>query len=504
MTTFNPETRLFIDGKLVEAEGGRTFEVINPATEEVAGVAADASAADGDRAIAAARRCFDETDWATNKQRRLSALTQFRDAIRDHIEELREIAATETGCPPALTYAVHAQGPVDGIDFAIDTLRDYAFEREIADMGSMGAARRLVMREAAGVVAAITPWNVPTQINLAKVIPALAAGCTVVLKPAPETPWEALFLGKIAALCPDLPAGALNVVTSADKATIGEMLSGDPRIDVVSFTGSTAVGRRVMENASRTIKKVFLELGGKSAYIILDDADLAKALPLASMVCFHAGQGCAITTRLLVPRSRYEEVIGELEPMFRHFPYGDRTDMTQIMGPVVSATQRDRVLGYIEQGKAEGARVVVGGGRPAHLDKGYYIEPTLFADVTNDMTIAQEEIFGPVLVVIPFEDDDDAVRIANDSIYGLSGAIASGDTARALGVAKRIRTGTFGVNGANFFAPNAPFGGFKQSGVGREMGIEGFEEYLEVKTIALPTDYVAATDGAREQVAEPA
>jgi aldehyde dehydrogenase (NAD+) len=353
-----------------------------------------------------------------------------------------------------------------------------------------GPTRRLVSREAAGVVAAITPWNFPVQINIAKVIPALAAGCTVVLKPAPDTPWSASFLGRVAARCPDMPAGVFNVVTSSDKTTIGEMLSGDPRIDVVSFTGSTVVGRRVMENAAPTIKKVFLELGGKSAYIVLDDSDFATALPLAATVCFHAGQGCAINTRLLVPRSRYEEALAVLEPIFTHFPYGDRMDMTQIMGPLISAAQRDRVLDYIETGKAEGARVVTGGGRPPHIEKGYYVQPTLFADVTNDMTIAREEIFGPVLVVIPYEDDADAIRIANDSVYGLSGAVASADNARALRVARSIRTGTFGINGANFFAPNAPFGGYKQSGIGREMGVEGFEEYLEVKTIALPAGFV--------------
>jgi len=505
VTDLNPETHLFIDGKLVDAEGGRTYDVINPATEEVAGVAADASSADAGRAIAAARRAFDESDWSTNHDRRLKALTQFRDAIKADIEELRLEVAAETGTPPGLTYGPQVQGPVDAIDFAIDTLRGYEFERELPDMGTMGGpTRRIVLREAAGVVAAITPWNFPLQINLAKVIPALAAGCTVVLKPAPNTPWSASFLGRIAARCPDMPAGVFNVITSSDKAAIGELLTSDPRVDVVSFTGSTGVGRRVMENASNTVKKVFLELGGKSAYIVLDDADFASALPIAAAVCYHAGQGCAISTRLLIPRSRYDEALAYLEQIFNYIPYGDRTDMTQIMGPLVSAEQRDRVLSYIEKGKAEGARLVAGGGIPPHLDKGYYVQPTLFADVTNDMTIAREEIFGPVLVTIPFDDDDDAVRIANDSIYGLSGAIASASVDRALGVAKRIRTGTFGINGANFFAPNAPFGGYKQSGVGREMGVEGFEEYLEVKTIAMPADVAADAQADAERAAVPA
>ena len=489
MASLNPETRLFIDGQLVEAEGGRTYEVINPVTEEVAGVAADAGPADAEKAIAAARRAFDESGWASDRALRLRVLRQLKDGIEAVKEEWRQQVMAESGCTLGVTYGPMLDGPIASIDYAIDLLETYAFEREIEDLGRMGGpTRRLVVKEAAGVVAAITPWNVPVQINLAKIIPALAAGCTVILKPAPETPWSASILGRVAAGCPDLPPGVLNVLTSADKQTVGEMLTADPRIDVVSFTGSTGVGRRIMENAAKTIKKVFLELGGKSALIVLDDADLPQALQNAAVVCYHAGQGCAITSRLLLPRSRYAEALAILEPMFAHFPYGDPADPTQIMGPQISAAQRDRVLGYIEKGKAEGARVVAGGGRPPHPAKGFYVQPTLFADVTNDMTIAQEEIFGPVLVAIPFEDDEDAIRIANDSIYGLSGAVISASPARAMKVARRIRTGTFNVNGANFFAPNAPFGGYKQSGVGREMGVEGFEEYLETKTIALPAD----------------
>ncbi len=487
MTALDPTAKLFIDGTLTDAEDRRVYDVINPATEEVAGVAADASTADADRAIAAARRAFDETDWSTNRERRLAGLRQFRDAIKANLPQLRLLVAAETGCPPGLSHGPQVDGPVSAIDFVLDTLADYKFEHDLADLGTIGGpARRFVRREAAGVVAAITPWNFPLQLNLTKCIPALAAGCTVVLKAAPDTPWSASFLGRIAAGCPALPRGVFNVLTSADKVAVGSMLSSDPRIDVVSFTGSTETGRRVMESAAKTIKKTFLELGGKSAYIVLDDADFSIALPAAATVCYHAGQGCAITTRLLVPRRRYDEALEFLKPIFQYFPYGDRSDMTQIMGPLVNAAQRDRVLGFIARGVAEGARLIVGGGRPPHLEKGYYVEPTLFADVTNDMAIAREEIFGPVLVVIPFEDDEDAIRIANDSIYGLSGSICSASADRALAMAKRIRTGTMSINGANFFAPNAPFGGYKQSGIGREMGIEGFEEYLETKTIALP------------------
>ena len=480
------QSQLFIGGALTAAAGGQLYEVINPATETVAGQAADAAPADATRAIAAARDAFDHSAWSTDAALRLRVLRQFRDALLARREELRPLLIAETGAPAGITYGPQLDGPLASIDFVLDTLAQYRFEHELPDMGIMGPARRLVVREAAGVVAAITPWNFPLQINLTKIIPALAAGCTVVLKPAPDTPWSASFLGEVAAACADLPAGVLNIVTSADKATIGEMLSSDPRIDVISFTGSTAVGRRIMECAARSIKRVFLELGGKSAYIVLDDADFAEALPLAAGVCFHAGQGCALLTRLLVPRARHDEAVAFLEAIFKSFPYGDPADMTQIMGPLINATQRDRVLAHIDSGRREGARLITGGGRPTHLPKGYYVEPTLFANVSNTMRIAREEIFGPVLVVIPYEDDEDAIRIANDSDYGLSGGVASADPARAERVARRIRTGTIGVNGANFFAANAPFGGYKQSGIGREMGVEGFEEYLETKTLALP------------------
>jgi aldehyde dehydrogenase (NAD+) len=282
-----------------------------------------------------------------------------------------------------------------------------------------------------------------------------------------------------------MPHGVLNVLTSSDRVAVGELLVADPRVDVVSFTGSTATGRRVMANAAASVKRVFLELGGKSATIVLDDADFSSALLSGLAVCYHAGQGCAIATRMLLPRQRYAEGIEFLRAAFARLPYGDPQAEGQIMGPLISARQLARVLGYIEIGKREGARLVCGGKSPAHLQRGYYLEPTIFADVTNEMRIAQEEIFGPVLVVIPYEDDDDAVRIANDSIYGLSGAVI-GSPARALAIARRIRAGTMNVNGANFFAPDSPFGGYKQSGVGREMGVAGLEEYLQIKTVAVP------------------
>lgn len=491
MSQLNAEQRLFIDGELVEAEDGRTYDVVNPATEEVAGVVAAASLTDADRALAAARRCFDESDWSTNKARRARALAQFRDGLKAVSEEWRKQIVAESGCPIAFTRGPMLDSSVDDIDYWLKVLDAYAFERELEDLGSPlgGPARRLVCKEAAGVVVAITPWNAPVQTNMQKILPALAAGCTVVLKAAHDTPWSATMLGRVAAQCPDFPPGAFNVLTSGADSALGAMLTSDPRVDVVSFTGSTATGRRVMESAAKTIKRPLLELGGKSAMIVLDDADFPAALAGAAFVCANAGQGCVLNTRLLVPRSRHDEAIAILERIYRDVPYGDPNDANNIMGPLINAAQRDRVLGYIEKGKAEGARLVVGGGRPERFAKGYYVEPTLFADVDNGMAIAQEEIFGPVLVVIPFDDDEDAIRIANDSIYGLSGSVVSASPERAMKVARRIRTGTMNVNGAFFFSPNAPFGGYKQSGIGREMGIEGFEEYMETKTIAVPADF---------------
>jgi aldehyde dehydrogenase (NAD+) len=385
-----------------------------------------------------------------------------------------------------LAYTVQCDGTIDWFPYWADVAERFEYETPMPDMEFMGmVSRRLLRREAAGVVGAITPWNFPLYLNLTKLGPALAAGCTVVLKPAPDTPWSATTLGRLIAEETDIPPGVVNVVAGADHA-LGEMLATDPRVDVVTFTGSTATGRRVMANAAGTVKKVLLELGGKSATIMLEDADLSATLAGIGQVCAHGGQGCALTTRLLLPRSRYEEGVALARQAFESFPYGDPNDPSHLQGPQVSARQRERVLGYIAKAKQEGARLVTGGGTPKHLPKGYYVEPTLFADVRPDSTLAREEVFGPVLAVIPFEDDDDAVRIANDSIYGLSGAVASASEERALAVARRIRTGTLAVNGAMWFAVDTPFGGYRQSGLGRENGVQGFEEYLETKVIGLP------------------
>ncbi len=487
VTDLHAESRLLVDGALVEAADGATFDNVNPATEEVIGVAADGSAADMDAAIAAARRAFDETSWSTDIELRRRCLDQLHDTLDRHREKLRAQIVAEVGTPVSLTYAVQQDSCIDDMRWDIDLLETYEWERELGVHEFFGmTSQRTVRKEPIGVVGAITPWNFPFMLNLSKLTPALAAGCTVVLKPAPDTPYSATFIGHLVAEHTDLPPGVLNIVTSADKVTVGELLTSDPRVDMISFTGSTDVGKHIQARAAGTLKRVFLELGGKSANIVLDDADLESVMPSTAMSCMHAGQGCAISTRSLVPRTRYAEAVDLAAAAFEALPYGDPTDATNMMGPLVNASQRERVLGYIEKGRAEGARVVVGGGRAEQFDRGYFVQPTLFADVDNSMTIAREEIFGPVHVLIPYEGDDEAVAIANDSRYGLSGTIHSASLERAMDVARRVRTGTVSVNGGQWFGPDSPFGGYKESGNGREHGVEGFEEYLETKTIGIP------------------
>jgi aldehyde dehydrogenase (NAD+) len=407
-----------------------------------------------------------------------------REAMSRHVEELRDITMAEVGAPRMLTAMAQLEGPVEDLTFAADTAESYQWRTELPDAKPMGIpTRRTLVREAVGVVGAITPWNFPHQINLAKIGPALGAGNTVVLKPAPDTPWCAAILGELAQHT-DLPPGVLNIVTSNDHA-VGAMLAEDPRVDMVSFTGSTATGRAVMAAGAATIKKVFLELGGKSAFLVLDDADLAAACSMAAFTAsMHAGQGCAITTRLVVPRVRYDAAVEAAAATMSGIKPGDPTDPGTICGPVISGRQRDRVQSYLDLAIAEGGRFACGGGRPADRDRGFFIEPTVVAGLTNDSRVAREEIFGPVLTVIAHDGDDDAVRIANDSPYGLSGTVFSGDPQRAQAVASRLRVGTVNVNGGVWYSADVPFGGYKQSGIGREMGVAGFEEYLELKAIA--------------------
>jgi aldehyde dehydrogenase (NAD+) len=481
------EERLLIDGELRQARSGATFETVNPATGEVLGVAADGSAEDLDEAIGAARRAFDGTGWSTDVELRVRGLRQLQAAFERHADEIRAMTVAETGSPLSLTYSAQLDAPVGSLGWVADLAEGYEWETDLGDAEPLGIpSHRWVRREATGVVGAITPWNVPHQINLAKLGPALAAGNTVVLKPAPDTPWCATVLGRLVAEETDIPAGVVNVVPSSDHA-IGALLSTDPRVDQVSFTGSTATGRKVMASAADTVKKVFLELGGKSAFVILDDADLRGACATAAFtVCTHAGQGCAITTRLLVPRSQFDEAVDSTFRVMAKLPAADPTDPGTICGPLISSRQRDRVEGYLRLATEEGGSFALGGGRPDGLDRGFFVEPTLIVGVGNDSRVAQEEIFGPVLVVIPFDGDDDAVTLANDSAYGLSGSVWSADRERAVRVANRIRTGTVGINGGLWFSPDVPFGGYRQSGVGRESGVAGFEEYLETKSLAEP------------------
>ena len=486
-STLVGETRMLIGGELVEAASGKRFDNINPATEEILGEAADGSVEDMQRAIAAARDAFDTTDWATNRELRKRCLTQLAEALDSEREQMRAELVAEVGCPVISTYGPQLDAPMaEYLQWCVAEIDSFTWERDLPISHAFGSTSwRKVVKEPIGVVGAIVPWNFPFEVTISKVAPALATGNTVVLKPAPDTPWNATRLGRLIAEKTDFPAGVFNVVPSSDHL-VGEELVLDRRVDMISFTGSTATGRRIMEKGAPTLKRLFLELGGKSAHIVLDDADFSAVMPFASMICFHSGQACASPTRMLVPRSRYDEAIELMTPGFNSVAYGDPTRTDVIQGPVISAKQRDRVLGYIEKGVAEGARLVTGGGRPASEPKGWFVEPTLFADVDNSMTIAREEIFGPVLAVIPYDGDDDAVRIANDSDYGLSGAVTSASEERAVAIARRLRTGTVSVNGGIYYGPDAPFGGYKASGVGRQNGREGFEQHLETKTIAGP------------------
>jgi aldehyde dehydrogenase (NAD+) len=481
------DERLLIDGSLVQAEGGRTFETVDPSNGEVLGAAADASMGDTRRAIAAARRAFDTTSWSTDRDLRVRGLRSLHAALVNHQEELRELVIAEVGAPRMLTHGPQLDAPIEIVKWYADLLETYDFTQDLGTAVVRGEPhRRWIEKEAAGVVAAIVPYNFPVQITLAKLVPALAAGCTVVVKGPPQTPWVTSSLAQLIAEETEIPPGVVNVINSS-SVDVGELLVTDPAVDMVSFTGSTATGRRIMAAASDTVKKVFLELGGKSAFVVLDDAPLEIATMMAGfMICAHAGQGCAINTRLLVPEAQLAEATEQVVGILNGIPYGDPRDGGMLMGPLISQQQRDRVEGMVQAALAGGAKAVVGGGRPSHLPNGYFFEPTLLVDASPDSVIAQDEVFGPVLVILPYRDEDDAVAIANNSIFGLSASVYGTDVDRATNVARRIRSGTVSINGGMYYAPDAPFGGYKQSGIGREMGVAGLEEYLEQKTLAVP------------------
>lgn len=472
------EPRMLVDGVLTGAEGGATFEVESPVTGEPIGRAADGSRADMERAIGAARTAFDSTSWASDHAFRASCLRQLQAAMRDEAETLRRDLVAEIGCAVRMTYGDQLDRPIEKLGFYADLAESYEYDTPLGD-----AAR--LAREPLGVVGAIVPWNIPVELSLAKVGAALAAGCTVVLKPSPLSPWSGTHLGRLAAERTDLPAGVFNVLTTSSNE-VSALLTTDPRVDAIAFTGSTATGKAVMAAAAGTVKKVLLELGGKSANVVLADTDVEGIVPLAAaFACFNAGQSCILPSRLLVPRARYDHCVELAAEGLRTVPYGDPTDPDVFMGPLVSREQLARVAGYVRAAEDEGARLVVGGRRAEDRGPGHYFEPTLFADVDPSSRLAQEEVFGPVLSIIPYDDEDDAVRLANATVYGLAGYVWGSDAERALEVARRLRCGMVAVNGGSFIGAELPFGGRAQSGNAREWGVAGFEEFLDLKTIGL-------------------
>jgi aldehyde dehydrogenase (NAD+) len=454
------------------AGAGERIEVINPATEEVVGSVPAGTSSDVDAAVSAARNAFEE--WAaTPASERIAGVRRLSEGIQARRDEIAATVTAEMGAPITFATQVQATIPVATSAALADLAENFEWTEE--------SGNSLIVREPIGVVAAITPWNYPLHQVVAKVAPALLAGCTVVLKPSEIAPLSASIFAEIVAEA-GVPAGVFNLVHGTGPV-VGEALAGHPDVDMVSFTGSTRAGRRVSAVASETVKRVALELGGKSANVILEDADLAKAVKIGvADVYRNTGQSCNALSRMLVPESRYDEAVELAVAATVKYTVGDPTDDSVRVGPVVSDAQRNRVLDYIRRGLEEGATVAVGGAeRPEGVERGYFVRPTVFAGVRPDMAIAREEIFGPVVSILPYRDEDEAVRIANDSEYGLAGGVFGSDE-KALAVARRLRTGQVAVNGGGF-NPAAPFGGYKQSGNGREFGKYGLEEFLEVKAI---------------------
>lgn len=482
------ESRLLIDGELVAAATGAEFDNLCPATGLVLGATAAGGAADMDAAIGAARRAFDHTDWSSNRALRRRCLEQLQSALEAEREQLREELIAETGCPVMTTQLAQLDWPLaEALRYPARLIDDFGWERTLDGGGLFGDRNcRTVVKEPVGVVAAITSSNFPIEVILNKLGPALATGNTVVLKPDPNTPWNATRLGRLIAEHTDIPAGVVNVVATPDNEVAG-LLGSDPRVDMISFTGSTAVGKQLMRQGADTMKRTFLELGGKSALIVTDDADPAKIVPGAIGVCVHAGQACAATTRILIHQALFADAVDRVTAAFEAVPVGDPVLPTTLVGPLISARQQDRVLSAYRQARRDGAEITTGGGPvaglPDHLAGGHYVQPTVIVGADPRSAIARDEVFGPVVVLLAFTDDDDAVRIANDSNYGLAGAVVAGSSERAMGIARRIRTGAVGVNGGMYYGADAPFGGYKHSGVGRQCGIEGFAQYLETKTI---------------------
>jgi acyl-CoA reductase-like NAD-dependent aldehyde dehydrogenase len=487
MGTVTEHGQLFIGGRFVDPATDAVLEQVSPVTEEVHGRTPEASPADMDAAVAAARKAFDEGPWPRmTVAERVAVLRRLRDVYEREADTLAKLISSETGSPYSWSILGQAWGPIMTWDYFLGLAESYPWEE--LRPGLLGPT--VVRSEPVGVVAAIVAWNVPQFITVSKIAPALVAGCTVVVKPSPETALDAYLLAQWSVEA-GLPEGVLSVVP-ADREN-SAYLAAHPGLDKIAFTVSTAGGKAVLAAAVPNLTRVTLELGGKSAAIILPDADLATTLPLLIPSSYmNNGQACVAQTRVLVHRDEYAETVDAFADAVRALRVGDPLDPATEVGPLVARRQRDRVESSIAKGLGEGARLVAGGGRPAGLERGWYVEPTLFADVDNQMTIAQEEIFGPVVAMIPYGDEEEAVRIANDSDYGLSGSVWSADTGHGMDVARRIRTGNYGVNifGLEF---GSPFGGYKQSGLGREFGPEGLRAYLETKTMHLPNGY--APDG---------
>lgn len=465
-------TTLFIDGRWVIPDGRDTVEVIDPATERVIGSVPDGTAADVDAAVAAARRAFDPFISITERHQRLAAVVK---ALEERLPDIAETITREMGAPVRIAQSVQTKVPLAVARGFVDVLDTFEFEEHVGNS--------VILREPYGVVGAITPWNYPLYQVVAKVLPAIAAGCTVVLKPSNEAPLSVFeFVEAVAEA--GLPPGVLNLVSGAGRV-VGERIASHPDIDLVSFTGSTSVGARVAEMAAQSITKVALELGGKSANVILEDADLPTAVKVGVGNAFlNAGQTCMAWTRMLVPASRYDEALELIVAAAAKYTVGDPWDPTTRIGPLASASQYETVRGFVERARDAGARLVTGGSEKVR-DVGYYVAPTVFADVDPDSELGQEEVFGPVLAVIPYETEAEALRIANGTPYGLAGAVWANDTERAIAFARGVRTGQLDINGGAY-NPVAPFGGYKRSGIGRELGRAGFEEYLQTKSLQLP------------------
>ena len=475
----------FIGGKWVTATGSDIVDVVSPSTEEIIGSVPDATFADMDKAVAAAREAFDLGPWPRmSPADRADIMASVSASITERMDEFARLISTENGCPYSFSVMGQVFAATAVLDYFTGLTREFAFE-EIRQ-GMMGPT--MVRHEGVGVAAGIIPWNVPLFIAMLKLGPALASGSTIVLKPAPETPLDANLLAEILESS-GLPAGVVNIVPAGRE--VGEHLVRHPDVNKVSFTGSTVAGRKIGAICGEQLKRCTLELGGKSAAIICDDTDLGTVIPgLLPAALMNNGQACVAQTRILASRNRYAEVRDALAEAVAAYKVGDPLDPETECGPLVAERQRDRVEHYIAAGVAEGASLVVGGGRPAGMDKGWFVEPTLFADVDNSMTIAQEEIFGPVIALIAYDTEEDAVAIANDSDYGLSGSVWTDDVEKGLDIARRVRTGTYTINGFGMDF-GSPFGGFKSSGVGRELGPEGLGAFLEDKAICLPADYQA-------------